>query len=237
MLFVLNRPLSSSVCLITASSHRTPTMASNMVSPHASVKAMDLLGLPSPPLSASSRASSYSSTASSTSSSDGFSSSSSAASSLHASDEENDTAIGRDCLDESDASDFATLLEQFRAILVDDGLSGTSRCVPQRLQHVMRSYVSSEIDWARYAYLPTSDGGCRPFDVSDTEEAATASPAQKIVRQTGGYSRNLVDGGNGLFNVLILCWPSGSGSKIHDHPGSHCIVRRLPLLWTIVCSG
>ncbi|KAJ3140067.1 hypothetical protein HK100_010810 [Physocladia obscura] len=42
---------------------------------------------------------------------------------------------------------------------------------------------------------------------------------------SGRYTRNLVDAGNGRFNLMILCWPAGVASPIHDHAGSHCLMK------------
>ncbi|GBP88327.1 Cysteine dioxygenase type 1 [Eumeta japonica] len=41
------------------------------------------------------------------------------------------------------------------------------------------------------------------------------------------YTRNLVDAGNGAFNVMILCWGPGHASAIHDHADSHCFMKLL----------
>lgn len=41
------------------------------------------------------------------------------------------------------------------------------------------------------------------------------------------YTRNLVDAGNGKFNLMILCWGNGHGSAIHDHADSHCFMKML----------
>uniref|UniRef100_A0A668ATH9 Cysteine dioxygenase n=1 Tax=Myripristis murdjan TaxID=586833 RepID=A0A668ATH9_9TELE len=41
------------------------------------------------------------------------------------------------------------------------------------------------------------------------------------------YTRNLVDEGNGKFNLIILCWGEGHGSSIHDHTDSHCFMKML----------
>ncbi|OBS82831.1 hypothetical protein A6R68_23183, partial [Neotoma lepida] len=41
------------------------------------------------------------------------------------------------------------------------------------------------------------------------------------------YTRNLVDQGNGKFNLMILCWGEGHGSSIHDHTDSHCFLKML----------
>ncbi|XP_062534805.1 cysteine dioxygenase 1-like [Armigeres subalbatus] len=41
------------------------------------------------------------------------------------------------------------------------------------------------------------------------------------------YTRNLVDAGNGKFNLMILCWNEGHASAIHDHADSHCFMKML----------
>ncbi|XP_059058963.1 cysteine dioxygenase type 1-like [Achroia grisella] len=41
------------------------------------------------------------------------------------------------------------------------------------------------------------------------------------------YTRNLVDAGNGAFNIMILCWGPGHASPIHDHADSHCFMKLL----------
>uniref|UniRef100_F1LEU1 Cysteine dioxygenase n=1 Tax=Ascaris suum TaxID=6253 RepID=F1LEU1_ASCSU len=41
------------------------------------------------------------------------------------------------------------------------------------------------------------------------------------------YTRNLVDAGNGKYNLMVLCWGPGMGSSIHDHTDAHCFVKIL----------
>lgn len=41
------------------------------------------------------------------------------------------------------------------------------------------------------------------------------------------YTRNLVDEGNGKYNLIVLCWNNGQASSIHDHAGSHCFMKCL----------
>ncbi|KAG1324773.1 hypothetical protein G6F62_008908 [Rhizopus arrhizus] len=41
------------------------------------------------------------------------------------------------------------------------------------------------------------------------------------------YTRNLIDDGNGKFNLMILAWSKGQKSPIHDHSGSHCVMKIL----------
>ncbi|CAJ0608762.1 unnamed protein product [Cylicocyclus nassatus] len=62
----------------------------------------------------------------------------------------------------------------------------------------MESYKSNEDEWRRFA----------AFDEHK-------------------YTRNLVDVGNGKYNLMLLCWGPGMGSSIHDHTDSHCFVKML----------
>lgn len=39
------------------------------------------------------------------------------------------------------------------------------------------------------------------------------------------YTRNLVDVGNGKFNLILLCWGEGHGSGVHDHADAHCWMK------------
>ncbi|KAK3577380.1 hypothetical protein CHS0354_008478 [Potamilus streckersoni] len=41
------------------------------------------------------------------------------------------------------------------------------------------------------------------------------------------YTRNLVDEGNGKFNLMLLCWNENQGSSIHSHANSHCFLKVL----------
>lgn len=41
------------------------------------------------------------------------------------------------------------------------------------------------------------------------------------------YTRNLVDEGNGKFNLMVLCWNTAQASTIHNHANSHCFMKVL----------
>eukprot|EP00092_Neocalanus_flemingeri_P022018 GFUD01023877.1.p2 GENE.GFUD01023877.1~~GFUD01023877.1.p2 ORF type:complete len:210 (+),score=44.29 GFUD01023877.1:157-786(+) len=41
------------------------------------------------------------------------------------------------------------------------------------------------------------------------------------------YTRNLMHEGNSKFNLILMCWPEGIASPIHDHADSHCFMRIL----------
>ncbi|KAL2778675.1 cysteine dioxygenase type 1 isoform 1 [Daubentonia madagascariensis] len=86
----------------------------------------------------------------------------------------------------------------------------------EEVQAVMEAYESDPAEWARYAKFDQySYGGC----------LVGAFLLLGWVR--GWYTRNLVDQGNGKFNLMILCWGEGHGSSIHDHTDSHCFLKML----------
>ncbi|XP_056633570.1 cysteine dioxygenase type 1 [Diorhabda sublineata] len=66
------------------------------------------------------------------------------------------------------------------------------------VHYVMKSYKSTPSDWKKFA----------KFD-------------------RFRYTRNLVDHGNGKYNLMTLCWGEGHGSAIHDHANSHCFMKIL----------
>ncbi|XP_066567394.1 cysteine dioxygenase type 1 [Amia ocellicauda] len=75
----------------------------------------------------------------------------------------------------------------------------SSDCINvEEVQNIMESYESKPQEWMKYA----------KFDQFR-------------------YTRNLVDEGNGKFNLMILCWGEGHGSSIHDHTDSHCFMKLL----------
>ncbi|ESZ99328.1 putative Cysteine dioxygenase [Sclerotinia borealis F-4128] len=69
----------------------------------------------------------------------------------------------------------------------------------QQLRSLMEHYISNEDEWRKYAFADLSRG----------------------------YTRNLVDEGNGKSNLLILVWTPGKGSPLHDHANAHCLMKIL----------
>ncbi|KAJ4189926.1 hypothetical protein NW755_005920 [Fusarium falciforme] len=67
------------------------------------------------------------------------------------------------------------------------------------LTRLMQDYDGSDMEWSRYAFGD----------------------------HTRGYTRNLVDEGNGKSNLLVLVWSPGKGSPIHDHGRAHCLMKIL----------
>jgi len=68
----------------------------------------------------------------------------------------------------------------------------------EMVETLMKSYKSNPQDWKRFA---------------------------KFDRYR--YTRNLVDEGNGKFNLMLLCWGEGHGSAVHDHADAHCFMKIL----------
>ncbi|KAF9919866.1 Cysteine dioxygenase, partial [Linnemannia zychae] len=73
------------------------------------------------------------------------------------------------------------LVQLLHAELGSNGLDSQDVDV-DRIKTMMTNYVSNEEDWKKYAH----------FD-------------------NGRYTRNLVDDGNGKFNLMILAWPENVG--------------------------
>ncbi|KAJ3527186.1 hypothetical protein NM208_g10827 [Fusarium decemcellulare] len=67
------------------------------------------------------------------------------------------------------------------------------------LTRLMEDYDGSDNQWSKYAFGDHSRG----------------------------YTRNLVDEGNGKSNLLVLVWTPGKGSPIHDHGNAHCLMKIL----------
>ncbi|KAI8056497.1 RmlC-like cupin domain-containing protein [Gilbertella persicaria] len=91
-----------------------------------------------------------------------------------------------------------TLVQSIHRVLGDDGLD--SECIDaNEIIRLMEKYSSNAADWSKYTL----------FDHSRA------------------YTRNLIDDGNGKFNLMILAWSRGQKSPIHDHAGSHCVMKIL----------
>lgn len=68
-----------------------------------------------------------------------------------------------------------------------------------RVQKLMASYTSNQADWQKYAM----------FD-------------------KGRYTRNLVDDGNGKFNLMILAWPETIGRYVKTYQLAHIYTHSYP---------
>ncbi|KAH9218200.1 RmlC-like cupin domain-containing protein, partial [Leptodontidium sp. 2 PMI_412] len=67
------------------------------------------------------------------------------------------------------------------------------------LHALLRNYTSRPSEWLQYAH---------------------ADPRKQ-------YTRNLVTEVPGVFNLLLLVWTPGMRSPVHDHAGSHCLMKVL----------
>ncbi|KAJ2462713.1 hypothetical protein GGI02_005399, partial [Coemansia sp. RSA 2322] len=90
------------------------------------------------------------------------------------------------------------LVSSLNQAMGDSGL-GEDLCTVRKVKQLMHSYMSQSDDWAQHA----------------------------IYQEGSRYTRNLVDDGNGKYNLLILVWGEGQSSPIHDHAGSHCMMKLL----------
>lgn len=91
------------------------------------------------------------------------------------------------------------LVALLRQELGSEGGLTSSHVNVDRVQKLMEEYVSTETDWTRYAL----------FD------------------ESRAYTRNLVDDGNGQYNLMVLCWTPGKQSPVHDHTNAHCLMKIL----------
>ncbi|XP_045612311.1 cysteine dioxygenase type 1 [Procambarus clarkii] len=66
------------------------------------------------------------------------------------------------------------------------------------VQDLLASYKSNPIEWKKFA---------------------------KFDRYR--YTRNLIDEGNGKFNLMLLCWGPSHTSTIHDHANAHCFMKMM----------
>ncbi|KAI8324300.1 hypothetical protein GQ54DRAFT_296287 [Martensiomyces pterosporus] len=90
------------------------------------------------------------------------------------------------------------LISRLNSTLGNTGLGDDLSRVHQ-VKKLMREYISQSDDWYQYA----------------------------VYQEGTRYTRNLVDDGNGKYNLLILVWGEGQSSPIHDHAGSHCMMKLL----------
>ncbi|KAJ2541521.1 hypothetical protein GGF49_003593 [Coemansia sp. RSA 1853] len=93
---------------------------------------------------------------------------------------------------------MSDLIASLNTCMGDTGLGDNPHTV-RRVRQLMHSYSGSPSDWSQYA----------------------------VYKDGTRYTRNLVDDGNGKYNLLMLVWGADQESPIHDHAGSHCMMRLL----------
>ncbi|KAI7882054.1 cysteine dioxygenase type I [Lichtheimia hyalospora FSU 10163] len=94
---------------------------------------------------------------------------------------------------------LSTLIQKIHTVLGPDGGLDSEHIDPNEIIHLMEQYSSNSKDWSQYT----------------------------IFDHSRAYTRNLIDDGNGKFNLMILAWSKGQQSPIHNHAGSHCIMKVL----------
>ncbi|KAI8374998.1 RmlC-like cupin domain-containing protein [Choanephora cucurbitarum] len=99
---------------------------------------------------------------------------------------------------ESKQMTLTDLVQSIHRVLGDEGLD-SDKIDAKQIIALMEQYSSNAVDWNKYTL----------FDHSRA------------------YTRNLIDDGNGKFNLMILAWSKGQKSPIHDHAGSHCVMKIL----------
>ncbi|OMJ12428.1 Cysteine dioxygenase type 1 [Smittium culicis] len=90
------------------------------------------------------------------------------------------------------------LISNIHSILGNDHGLNDDPLKLKMVREAMESYSSNVNDWTKYANY-----------------------------SGGKYTRNLVNSGNGKFNLLILVWSPNTESPIHDHSSSHCMLKML----------
>ncbi|EMD94526.1 hypothetical protein COCC4DRAFT_92910, partial [Bipolaris maydis ATCC 48331] len=93
---------------------------------------------------------------------------------------------------------FEKLVTALKDALGSSGLTSEDIDI-KLLNRLMQDYRSNEDEWRRFA----------------------------LVDPNSGYTRNLVDQGNGKSNLLLLVWAPGKGSLIHSHSNAHCLMKIL----------
>ncbi|KAI9495636.1 RmlC-like cupin domain-containing protein [Zychaea mexicana] len=91
------------------------------------------------------------------------------------------------------------LVKNIHRALGPDGGLDSEHIDANEIMRLMEEYSSNATDWEKYTL----------FDHSRA------------------YTRNLIDDGNGKFNLMILAWSKGQQSPIHNHSNSHCIMKVL----------
>ncbi|KAJ5911543.1 uncharacterized protein N7473_000846 [Penicillium subrubescens] len=94
---------------------------------------------------------------------------------------------------------FEQLVEDLSAALGPSSGLDSDDVDPMNIQLLMERYISNQEEWGPYALGDASRG----------------------------YTRNLIDEGNGKSNLLILVWSPGKSSAIHDHANAHCVMKIL----------
>ena len=112
---------------------------------------------------------------------------------------------------------FHNLVQELSGYLdTAQSLAFSEICDPNAVIHRMRTYESDRSEWAKYAY--EDENQC--FTRNMVERGLGKS---NIVRShLGRETRDLT-----MMLQLILVWTPGKESPVHDHAGSHCVMKVL----------
>jgi len=94
---------------------------------------------------------------------------------------------------------FQNLVSTLSNVLGSSGIDSEDVSASELLT-IMKDYTSNLDEWDPFIANRPKEGEC--------------------------YTRNLVDGGNGKYNLLLLVWRPGEGSRVHDHT-KHCCMKIL----------
>ncbi|KKA30821.1 hypothetical protein TD95_005053 [Thielaviopsis punctulata] len=101
-------------------------------------------------------------------------------------------------------------------------------------EHVVDNKFQKLVQDLKDALGPSSGLTCDDIDLdalTDLMRQYDSKPNEWkeyfIGDESKGYTRNLVDEGNGKSNLLVLVWSPGKGSAIHDHGNAHCLMKIL----------
>lgn len=97
-------------------------------------------------------------------------------------------------------------------------LKGSLKSVVQRIHEIMKDSGISGLDGDNLSALKKV-----VFETDIPEDEWRPL----VFYHQGRYARNLVDQGNGNFDLLLVSWMPSHSSCIHDHAGSHCLMKIL----------
>uniref|UniRef100_A0A914SEP2 Cysteine dioxygenase n=1 Tax=Parascaris equorum TaxID=6256 RepID=A0A914SEP2_PAREQ len=91
------------------------------------------------------------------------------------------------------------LCQQLREIFEDDLID------VDEVKDVLKAYPSNPADWIEFANFDDQNA------MSMTSEMFSH---HQLLKKSFRYTRNLVDAGNGKYNLMVLCWGPGMGSRL-----------------------
>ncbi|KAI3645040.1 hypothetical protein MP228_011204 [Amoeboaphelidium protococcarum] len=112
---------------------------------------------------------------------------------------------------------FNDLVMMIRNEMKQFGLMDMDDADISRLQAIMSKFDASMVNVINDCDTAQDDNINKEHHYNDWRQYAFYDPYR--------YTRNLVDDGNGKYNLLLLCWGPRQVSPVHDHSGSHCLLK------------